>query len=329
MKKLLLPILLFAIYMPFVVKAENNISPFCDICSEKGIREYYVDNLKIGQELNTGDVLYLDTPTNQLIDDEDIIANLYPYSEEYPWRPGQALYVSFYFDGVNKGYSNRRIITGGYMFSTYYSNIYSNIDFNKNIYWKLDKVEKLAGGEASALYFKSYKRTIHLNIINLVNNVDKFNVKNDEILLYSVKVQNTGDGYSENNIISAVVPKGLEIDKNRISDNGIYNEEDSIITWNLEELNPNSEYTFNYYAKVINSDIKEYIGYSYLTSNQAPEKVVSGNTIVSVENKKSIPNTLKNPNTGTDISMIIIVITLLVSSITYTKLKRKKNHIIK
>jgi len=329
MKKLLLPILLFAIYMPFVVKAENNISPFCDICSEKGIREYYVDNLKIGQELNTGDVLYLDTPTNQLTDDEDIIANLYPYSEEDPWRPGRVYYVNFYFDGVDKGYSNRRIITGGYMFSTYYSNIYSNIDFNKNIYWKLDKVEKLAGGEASALYFKSYKRTIHLNIINLVNNVDKFNVKNDEILLYSVKVQNTGDGYSENNIISAVVPKGLEIDKNRISDNGIYNEEDSIITWNLEELNPNSEYTFNYYAKVINSDIKEYIGYSYLTSNQAPEKVVSGNTIVSVENKKSIPDTLKNPNTGTDISMIIIVITLLVSFITYTKLKRKKNHIIK
>ncbi len=329
MKKFILPILLFAIYMPFVVKAESNISPLCDICSEKGIREYYVDNLKIGQELNTGDVLYLDTPTNQLSDDEDIIANLYPYSEEYPWRPGQAVYVSFYFDGVNKGHSNRRIITGGYMFSTYYSNIYSNIDFNKNIYWKLDKVEKLAGGEASALYFKSYNRTIHLNIINLVNNVDKFNAKKDEILLYSVKVQNTGDGYSENNIISTVVPKGLEIDKNKISDNGIYSEEDSIITWNLEELNPNDEYTFNYYAKVVDENITEYIGNSYITSNQVQEKVISNDTIVNIENKKSIPDTLKNPNTGTDISMIIIVITLLVSSITYTILKRNKNYIIK
>lgn len=329
MKKLLLPILLFAIYTPFVVKAESNISPLCDICSEKGIREYYVDNLKIGQELNTGDVLYLDTPTNQLIDDEDIIANLYPYSEEYPWRPGQALYVSFYFDGVNKGYSNRRIITGGYMFSTYYSNIYSNIDFNKNIYWKLDKVEKLAGGEAAALYFKSYNRTIILNIINKVNNLDKYNANKGEVLMYTINIKNTGDGYSENNIVSTFVPKGLEVDTHTISDNGIYDKDKNIIVWNLDELGPNDDYTFNYYAKVADENLTEYISNSYITSSQIQEKIESGDTIVSIENKINATDTIKNPKTGTGVSMIIVLIILLVSSSAYILLKRKKSYIMK
>lgn len=300
MKKTILPIILFAICIPFVVNAESNISPLCDICNEKGIREYYVDNLKIGQELNTGDVLYLDTPIDKLLDDEDIIANLYPYNENDPWIPGKSLYISFYFDGENKSFVNRKIIVGGYTFSNYYSSFYSIIDFNKNKYWKLDKVEKIAGGEGAAFYFKSYNRTVNLNIINTVNDIDKYNAKKDEILMYSVKIQNTGDGYSENNIISTTIPTGLEIDKDRISDNGIYNEEDNTITWNLDILNPNEEYTFYYYAKVIDSDIKEYIGHSYLTSNQVQEQIESENTIVNIE------DTIENPYTGDKLYLVIL-----------------------
>ena len=41
-----------------------------------------------------------------------------------------------------------------------------------------------------------------------------------------------------------------------------------------------------------------------------------------------VPNTIKNPNTGTGISIIIIFL-LVISSITYTVFKRKKNYIIK
>ena len=43
----------------------------------------------------------------------------------------------------------------------------------------------------------------------------------------------------------------------------------------------------------------------------------------------NVPDTLKNPNTGTGISMIIITTLLLVSSITYIIFKRKKNYIMK
>ena len=42
----------------------------------------------------------------------------------------------------------------------------------------------------------------------------------------------------------------------------------------------------------------------------------------------NVPDTLKNPNTGTGISIIIIVM-LIISSITYIIFKRKKNYIMK
>ena len=42
----------------------------------------------------------------------------------------------------------------------------------------------------------------------------------------------------------------------------------------------------------------------------------------------NVPDTLKNPNTGTGISMIIITTLLLVSSTTYIMIKRKKNFVL-
>lgn len=156
-----------------------------------------------------------------------------------------------------------------------------DIEYNKNIYWKLENVEP--EGEGIGLYFKSYNRTINLNIINKVNNADKYKAKKDEILMYNVKINNTGDGYSENNIITTIVSKEIEVEKDRISYNGIYNKEKNTITWIFDELGPNDEYTFNYYAKVVDDNIAEYIGNSYIRSNQVQEKVDSDNTIVNIE----------------------------------------------
>lgn len=323
MKKILFSIILFMMFMPFYVNAEDLYS--CDICTEKNIPEYYIDNLKIGQEFNTGDVIYRVTPVDKLSDEIDTICNLHIHC------PSTAYGITYYFDEVtiNLGGAYASAIVGYGFHLPNYSEVYNEVTFDKNVYWKLEKVEKLAQGEVAALYFQSYNRTINLNITNKVNNVDKYNAKKDEVISYSVNVKNTGDGYSENNIITTIIHKALEIDENRISDNGIYNKEKNTITWHLDEVGPNDEYTFNYYAKVVDENITEYIGNSYITSNQVQEKVISNDTVVSIENKINIPNIMKNPNTETGISVVIITIVILVSIITYIMLKRKKNYIMK
>lgn len=318
MKKLILSILLFLIFIPFAVDA--------DTCSLSNGKNYSIDNLKIGQEFNTGDMLYRTTPEDEFLNDPDSISYItgrlvklsdyYAVQFDFENRVGGG---SSAFGGVIIGYGNS---------SNCYSNICDEINCDKNIYWKLDRVENLVLGEAIKLYFKSYKRAISLNVINKVNNVDKYTAKKGEILKYSIIITNTSDGYSENNIISTVVPSGIEVDKDRISDNGTYNEETNIISWSFDELGPNDEYIFNYYAKIIDDSIIEYIGNSYITSSQIQEKVESDDTIVNIENKISIPDTIKNPDTESGIAMIIIVIALVASSATYMLLKRKKSHII-
>jgi len=310
--KLILIMFLIVLFIPILVDADDLYS--CDICSEKGIPEYYIDNLKIGQEFNTGDVIYRITPDDKLLDDEDTICNLNIYC------PSRAYGIIYFFDEVtiNLGGAYASTIVGYGDNLPYYSEVYNEINFDKNIYWKLEKVERIEPEEAVALYFKSYHRKVNLSITNKVNSLDKYKANKDELLLYSVSIHNYGDGYSENNIISTVVPKGLEVDKTKISDNGTYNEDKNIISWNLDELGPNREYTFNYYAKVIDDSISEYIGNSYITSTQVSERVNSDDTIVTID-------TIKNPNTGTK-SIIIFIFSLLgIGIISYLKYKRSFN----
>ncbi len=334
MKKLLLTILLLIIFTPIMVAAEHSYK--CAKCADEGISEYFIDNLKIGQEFNTGDIIYRSTPEEELLDDAGTIYHLYPYTETIPWGPGHAYGINCFFDDIELSGSGsffgfsvglHTIWDYDYNSNTIIYPSVTNVD--KNIYWKLDKVEKLAGGEAAALYFKSYNRTINLNIINKVNNLDKYNANKGEVLMYTINIKNTGDGYSENNIVSTFVPKGLEVDTHTISDNGIYDKDKNIIVWNLDELGPNDDYTFNYYAKVAVENLTEYIGNSYITSSQIQEKIESGDTIVSIENKINATDTIKNPKTGTGVSMIIVLIVLLVSSSAYILLKRKKSNITK
>lgn len=315
MKKIIFLFLLSMMFIPFIVNAET--------CNPINGKNYSIDNLKIGQEFNTGDMLYRTTPEDEFLDDPESISyitgqlhklsNYYAIPIDFENRVGGG---SAAFGGVIIGYGN---------ISNCHSNICDEIDCDKNIYWKLDRVETLVSGEVIKLYFKSYKRAISLNIINKVNNVDKYIANKGEVLKYSIIITNTGDGYSENNMISTVIPAGIEIDKNTISDNGTYNDETNTISWSLDELGPNNEYTFNYYGKIIDDSITEYVANSYITSNQVQEKVESNDTIVNIEKKINIPDTITNPDTRSGIAIIIIEIILVTSSATYMLLKRKKN----
>ncbi len=111
--------------------------------------------------------------------------------------------------------------------------------------------------------------------------------------------------------------------ENTISDNGIFNRINNNITWNYDELKPNEEYTFYYYAKIKDDNVKEYVGKSSITSNQVQEKVISKDTIVTIEKKAKISNVIKNPKTGTEISILILVLVSLFSGVAYYMFKKK------
>lgn len=332
--KLILIIFLIVLFIPILVDADDLYS--CDICSEKGIPEYYIDNLKIGQEFNIGDVIYRYTPPELLSQDPDAIYKLFPLMDNFGYFTNIYSFSAVFDDFMTGGTSFSGFIVGypksydvrNCLYSSLYNGtcIYDSYDekisFDKNVYWKLERFEE--GIESVTFFFKSYHREINISITNKVNSLDKYKANKDELLLYSVSIHNSGDGYSENNIISTVVPKGLEVDKTKISDNGTYNEDKNIITWNLDELWPNGEYTFNYYAKVIDDSISEYIGNSYITSTQVLESVHSNYTIVTIDTK-DIEKSIKNPNTGTK-SIIIFIFSLLgIGIISYLKYKRSLN----
>ena len=151
MKKFLFIILLFFMFIPILVNAE-----VCDICNEKNVSEYYMSNLKIGQELGTGDIIYRFTPSDQIIDDEDTIGNKYGVETVY------SIHSNFYdseSDSVIYDYVDAYcfVIIVGIRHMSYNFSYPDNIEYNKNKYWKLEDVKIEALGEGLGFYFKSYK----------------------------------------------------------------------------------------------------------------------------------------------------------------------------
>ena len=297
MKKLI-SIILFIFFIPLVVDA----------------KEYYLDNLDLNQELECGDVLYPDTPNDLLSSSDNTIANVYGrFSKMYGRK--------FYFEDESCIYNNHsEICNGGYCRSLQIS-CYPD---GKERKWVIDNVKVEPGGEAMSMYLRAILKEPKIIITNHINDRNKYIAKKDEILKYSVTIKNTGDGRSTDNIIITNVPKGLLVLEDKISDNGIYDVDNNIITWNYELLGAEEEYTFNYYAKVIDDSITEYVGNSYLTSSQVSEKVDSEDTNVHIEviNDSEI---IENPYTKDNYHIVILTIVLIASFILYFVVTKRIN----
>lgn len=305
MKKFLLPILLFLMFIPFYVNAE----------------EHYLNNLKIDQKYMCNDIILYQTPNELLSTDEDTIKNIYgnfeiAYGRKFVFEelsPAEPIIIQP-GNGVYCPPNACRVTMPCY-------------NDGKDKYYKISKVE--FDYESFSIYFKAYESTPNLVISNYINDNDKYFAKKDEILKYSIRIKNTGDGKSTNNIVITNVPDGLLILEDKISDNGIYNKENNTITWNYELLGAAEEYTFNYYAKVIDSNTTMYIGSSYITSSQVQEKAESNETIVNIENIIIVPDIINNPYTGTRMFIAISIIILIVSSSIYLIMKKRKDYILK
>ena len=301
MKKYWLLIIFFMILIPFYVNAE----------------EYYVDNLNVDQELECGDILHPRTPSNLITNNENTIANTYgKFSIMYGH--------TFYFIDEYLNYNNQTILcsNGGLQCDNrVIISCFPEVNEKK---WIIDQVVVNSNLEYADLYLKAVLKKPKISINNQVNGNDKYIAKKDEILKYSIIIKNTGDGKSTDNIVIANVPDGLLILEDQISDNGIYDKENNTVTWNYEILGVEEEYTFNYYAKVVKDNATEYISKAYITSSQVQEKIETDDTIVNIENKISVPDTIKNPNTGTGIFIVISIIILIVSSSIYWIMKKEK-----
>ena len=305
MKRLLLPILLFMLFIPFYVNAEG----------------YYLNNLKIDQKFMCGDRILYKTPNELLSSEEDTIKNIYGNFENGYGR-------QFIFEELSL--SKPIVIQPGngvYCPPSSCSVAIPCYPDGKDKYYKISKVEYDA--EAFSIYFKAYESKPNLAISNYVNDSDKYFAKKDEILKYSVKIKNTGDGKSTDNVVITNVPNGLLVLEDQISDNGIYDKNNKTITWNYELLGAGAEYTFYYFTKVIDSKITEYTGNSYISSNQVQEKAESDDTIVNTENKIIVPDIIKNPNTETGIFIVLLTIILIISSSIYFIMKKRKDYILK
>lgn len=304
MKKNMLFFLIMMMFMPLVVNAE----------------EYYLGNLKLGQRFENGDIIYRLIQREEFLEDADTLNNLIA-SEKHPHLIGTDIFGRMY--GINFVIDDTINPCSG----SCPSFSFSHYPDGKEYYWTLESYEELSTLEAAAVYFQTHEKKPNVSIINLVNDIDKYVAKKDEVLKYSVKVKNNGDGTSLNNIIVTNIPRGLFIIENKISDNGTYDEDNNKIEWKMALLMAEQEYTFEYYAKVISDDINEYVGNSYITSSQIQEQINSDNTTVKVQ--KNIEAEVINPKTGVTGYIVILIILLSISSSLYIILKKKKDYLLK
>lgn len=146
-------------------------------------------------------------------------------------------------------------------------------------------------------YVMDEEGTVKLEISNTVNGLTKYNATSSRSLEYKIIVENKGDMLSTDNIVITNVPNHVTVDEASISDSGVYNKNESIITWRIDKISANERKMLSYKAQAPNYvNGEELIGSSNVYSTQSVEKTYSNKTIVTLDRIVEIIN---NPNTGT------------------------------
>ncbi len=163
------------------------------------------------------------------------------------------------------------------------------------------KCHKKSNGDSAAYYLVPYfvaqKGEVTFEMENTVNGLVKYNASNKKELNYKIRIKNTGNIPSNGNVIVTYVPNEIEVDEESITDNGEYNKSDNTITWNVDIIDVDETVELTYSAIAPNeSDGKEFIGKSSITSEQVLSAKYSNNTIVTLD---KIVEVIDNPETGT------------------------------
>jgi uncharacterized repeat protein (TIGR01451 family) len=183
-------------------------------------------------------------------------------------------------------------------------------------------------------YFVAKNGEVKFEIQNTVNNVVKYNASKEKGLKYKVSVTNTGNAASDNNIITAYLPKEITIIESTITDNGVYNRENHTITWTYEYMEEKEKHDFYYEATApAETNGKELITNASVKSNQVLTDTYSNNTIVTLDkiveiisNPKTGTTTVYIPNTniGVPINILLLLIVALCVATIIVKSHKKK-----
>ncbi len=184
-----------------------------------------------------------------------------------------------------------------------------------------------------AYFFENEEGTIKLEISNTVNNLTKYNASKNKNLEYKIRVRNSGDAPSGNNVITTNVPKKITVDETSISLGGSYNKEENTIVWTIDRIENEKEVMVSYKAVAMdNANGDELIGNSMVTSDQQTATVYSNNTIVTLDRIVEIihnPNTGKSmiyiPNTNIGMPLSVLFIMIIVICITSLLIILRKN----
>ena len=116
------------------------------------------------------------------------------------------------------------------------------------------KVEGNPTGEISndrdVIKVKNFKGAPDLSLTYTVNGVESTSVEIDDIVEYSITIENNGDANAGPTKVTATVPDGLILDENTIIDGGEL--EDGIITWTIDSIDIKTSRTVTFCMKVPN-----------------------------------------------------------------------------
>ena len=137
--------------------------------------------------------------------------------------------------------------------------VFDDIDFDSVLVTEID-FNKLNGREYNgnkytfysqlkvpSLEFRKYAKT---NDVSDFSDISSMIVEKNEVYYYRISINNVS-GVEANNIeIVDIVPKGLIVDESSISNNGVYDSDNSKIVWNLDSLNSKSNINLEYSVQV-------------------------------------------------------------------------------
>ena len=179
----------------------------------------------------------------------------------------------------------------------------------------------------------NHKGDVTLEISNRINDGESTSATKGETIQYNTLIKNTGTVDSYNVQVKTVVPTELEYIQNSANFGGEYDEETRTVTWEISKLDAGSEADLKYKATV-SSDVADFGTIqlrSTVTSDEYPEEIDSGEVTIEVQKKSeafidNATQVITNPKTGSILSMIICIlsiVTLFILNYHYQKKKEK------
>ena len=149
--------------------------------------------------------------------------------------------------------------------------------------------------------------TYDVSVTSYVNNSPSTNAIRHDTVNVKIKLSNNGTVDSYNNVVVSHIPEEVSYVENSASNDGVYDEIDKTITWNVDRLDSSSSIEFTYDVMVpnnakINSNI---IANASLNSDNVTDVIVSNNSTIRVKD-------IVNPKTG-DLEKLGFVIALTIA----------------